>query len=137
MKGIYVLIISVDTPLNVKIGALGKIFFEKGVYAYVGSAQNSLESRVERHLANDKVNFWHIDYLLGNKNTKIIDVFWKKADKSEECKVARKLDEKKTSIPNFGCSDCDCVSHLFMLGGPERSQSSFPSFFAHWRQFRP
>ena len=115
MKGIYVLTISINGDVHVEIGALGKIFFRKGVYVYVGSAQNSLEKRVERHLAKEKVNFWHIDYLLENEQANVVKVFCKKAAKTEECKVAQKLEKKGVSIPNFGCSDCDCISHLFLI----------------------
>ncbi|MEM2971564.1 MAG: hypothetical protein QW270_03980 [Candidatus Bathyarchaeia archaeon] len=42
MNGVYVLIIKVAKPISVNVGALGKINFEKGLYAYVGSAQKGL-----------------------------------------------------------------------------------------------
>lgn len=126
MKGIYVLVVSVDRDIYVKVGALGEFFFEKGVYAYVGSAQNSLEKRVDRHLTEDKQKFWHIDYLLDNEAAKVVDVFWKEASKSEECKVAGKLGERGVPTMNFGCSDCSCVSHLFMLGDKTSSRCSKP-----------
>lgn len=115
MKGIYVLTISINRDIHVAIGALGEIFFQKGIYAYVGSAQNSLEKRVERHLTKEKVKFWHIDYLLDNEHVTVVKVFCKKAVKTEECKVAQKLEKKGVSIPHFGCSDCGCVSHLFLV----------------------
>jgi len=115
VKGIYVLIVSVSKNIRVNIGALGSIFFEKGLYAYVGSAQNGLEKRIERHLGKSKRKFWHIDYLLENDAVEIVKVFYKKADKSEECKVAEKLAGKGVAVENFGCSDCGCVSHLFRV----------------------
>ena len=37
----------------------------------VQNAMNSLESRVKRHLSDNKKKHWHIDYLLLNKNSKI------------------------------------------------------------------
>ncbi|MDI6847051.1 MAG: GIY-YIG nuclease family protein [Candidatus Bathyarchaeia archaeon] len=115
MKGVYVLVISVDEDIEVDVGALGSISFEKGLYAYVGSAQNSLEKRVERHLGRVKRKFWHIDYLLDNDAVKVVKVFYKEADKAEECKIAGKLGEKGVAVKNFGCSDCGCVSHLFRV----------------------
>lgn len=115
MRGIYVLIVSVSKNIRVNIGALGNIFFKRGLYAYVGSAQNGLEKRIERHLEKSKRKFWHIDYLLENDAVEIVKVFYKKADKSEECKVAEKLVDKGVAVENFGCSDCGCVSHLFRV----------------------
>ena len=94
MKGSYILIIRVKNDLTIKIGSLGKTFFSKGVYAYVGSAMNSLEARIRRHLRNEKKTFWHIDYLLKNRNTEIIKIFYRESKNKEE---AEKLREKKKS----------------------------------------
>lgn len=92
MKGVYVLIINITKDIKVTIGALGKIEFNKGMYAYVGSAQKGLENRVKRHLNRlKKRNFWHIDYLLENNFTEVHDTFYKIADKSMECKIAQNL----------------------------------------------
>lgn len=115
MKGVYVLIVSVGKDTKVNVGALGSIFFEKGSYAYVGSAQNGLERRVQRHLRKEKKKFWNIDYLLDDDAVGIVKVFYKEAEKSEECKIAGKLSEKGVAVRRFGCSDCGCVSHLFRV----------------------
>ena len=115
MKGIYLLIIEVKKFTQIKIGALGRIDFDKGAYVYVGSAQNNLEKRIERHLRIKKKKHWHIDYLLGNKFSNIVKVFYKKAKKSEECGTANKLLKTEIPILNFGCSDCKCKSHLFKI----------------------
>ena len=72
MKGVYVLIVSVGKDIRVNIGALGSIFFERGLYAYVGSAQNGLERRVQRHRRKAKKKFWHIDYLLDNDAVRVL-----------------------------------------------------------------
>ena len=115
MKGIYCLLIKIQKNICVKAGKLGKINFEKGNYAYIGSAQNNLEKRIARHLLKNKKKFWHIDYLTSNKSVKIIKVIYKKAGKKEECKTAKKLNEKEFTINGFGCSDCKCKAHLFKL----------------------
>lgn len=115
MKGVYVLIISVGKDIKVNVGALGSIFFERGLYAYVGSAQNGLERRVQRHLRKAKKKFWHIDDLLDDDAVRVVKVFCKEAEKSEECKIAGKLSEKGVAVRRFGCSDCGCVSHLFRI----------------------
>ena len=100
----------------IRIGALGDQHFKKELYAYVGSAQRGLESRVRRHLIQAKQReFWHVDYLLNNGLTEIVDVLYKMAGKSEECKIAEILQSKGVGVKNFGCSDCTCISHLFKI----------------------
>lgn len=54
MKGCYCLIIYVKKLSKIKIGKQGEIKFKKGTYVYIGSAMNSLESRLKRHLSNEK-----------------------------------------------------------------------------------
>lgn len=111
MKGSYLLVIKKENDSIIQIGKLGEIDFKKGYCLYVGSALNGLEQRIQRHLRKDKITHWHIDYLL--EYAKIVDVFYKEKDTREECFIAKKLDEKLPSIPGFGCSDCNCKSHLF------------------------
>lgn len=111
MKGIYILVISVDADESIKVGALGKISFEKGIYLYVGSAQNNLEKRIQRHMRKDKTKRWHIDYFLNIG--KIDGVYYMQAPKEEECRTAGILQEKHLPIKGFGCSDCKCNGHLF------------------------
>ena len=89
MKGSYVLIIKLERREKLKIGALGEIEFEKGYYAYVGSAMNSIEKRVERHSKRDKILKWHIDYLL--RQAKIKNIFCQENNEKEECKIAEKF----------------------------------------------
>ncbi len=115
MKGVYILVVKVDRDIQEKIGALGKIRFRRGTYAYVGSAQNSLEKRIARHLSEKKSLFWHIDYLLNNKYANVTKVFYSIAGKSEECRIANILKESEDPVPKFGCSDCSCGSHLFRI----------------------
>jgi Uri superfamily endonuclease len=114
MKGIYVLIIKNTTPTSLKIGALGKITFPANMYAYIGSAQNNIESRIKRHIRKEKQLFWHIDYLLADTNAKIVQIYYSLTDdKTYECKTAHLIAKHSNPIPKFGCSDCKCKSHLF------------------------
>jgi Uri superfamily endonuclease len=115
MKGIYVLIIRIDRNISVDTGAIGKLNFEKGLYAYVGSAQNNLEARIKRHLRTEKAKFWHIDYLLDNSSVKVLKVFYNRAGRPNECKIAKELAKKGSPIRGFGSSDCKCESHLFKV----------------------
>lgn len=98
-----------------KVGALGKIKLSKGTYAYVGSAQNGIKMRVARHLKREKRKFWHIDYLLAQKNTRIEKVIYKEIPKQEECRIAQSLCKSGNPVRGFGSSDCSCSSHLFKI----------------------
>lgn len=115
LKGVYVLMIRVDRDIRVSAGALGEVGFSKGLYAYVGSAQNNLEKRVIRHLRKRKPIFWHIDHLLDNKAANVVKVFHKKAEKIEECNIAKRFCNDGEPIEGFGSSDCNCRSHLFRI----------------------
>ncbi|MCK5458958.1 MAG: GIY-YIG nuclease family protein [Thermoplasmatales archaeon] len=111
MKGSYLLVIKKENDSIIQIGKLGEIDFKKGYCLYVGSALNGLEQRIKRHLRSNKKTHWHIDYLL--TQVKIIDVFYKENQLREECIIAKELEKQLDSIPGFGCSDCNCKSHLF------------------------
>ncbi|MCL1978324.1 MAG: GIY-YIG nuclease family protein [Candidatus Bathyarchaeota archaeon] len=113
MKGIYVLIIKINASKKLKIGALGEIVFSAGLYAYVGSAQGGIESRVKRHMRKEKRLFWHIDYLLADDAVEVVQIYCLVGDKMCECQTAQLLDRHSEAILNFGCSDCHCSSHLF------------------------
>lgn len=102
------------------IGSLGNIRFEGGIYAYIGSAQNNLEKRVARHFRRDKRSFWHIDYLLSGRHIKILEVFFKVAPKSEECRTAEMLRKVGEPIKGFGSSDCKCIGHLLKVSDYEK-----------------
>jgi Uri superfamily endonuclease len=116
LKGVYVLVIQVDEDTDVDVGAMGRLTFKKGLYAYVGSAQNNLEQRVKRHLRSEKRKFWHVDYLLGGEAVKVVEVLTRHAEKAEECAIAGVIGERGEPIEGFGSSDCSCRSHLFRIG---------------------
>ena len=79
MKGSYCLIIDISRDIKQGIGKMGELNFKKGLYIYVGSAMNNIEKRVERHIktskGRNKILFWHIDYLLSNRNVKIRKIY--------------------------------------------------------------
>jgi Uri superfamily endonuclease len=118
-KGTYCLYISVQDTIIVRIGALGELKFEKGYYVYVGSALNSLEPRIIRHLKvsreEHRVIHWHIDYLLKEKDVQIEKVYLKVNGEKQECNLAEKVLVYGEPIKKFGCSDCKCMSHLFRV----------------------
>ncbi|HOK18678.1 MAG TPA: GIY-YIG nuclease family protein [Caldisericia bacterium] len=115
MRGIYILLIEIDKNIKIEIGSLGKINFDKRIYSYIGSVQNNLEKRAQRHKVKNKKLRWHIDYLLKNKSVKILKILYKNTGRKEECKIAKRLSKTEIPISKFGCSDCDCKSHLFKI----------------------
>jgi Uri superfamily endonuclease len=115
MKGIYVLLISISQRINVEVGAKGTVNFERGLYMYVGSGQSNLEKRLKRHLGRDKLELWHIDYLLKDKAVKVLKVFFKEGEKAVECETAKNIGKSGVSVKGFGSSDCKCLSHLFRV----------------------
>ena len=107
----YVVVLRIDEEKAVGIGALGEIKFLKGYYAYAGSAKRGLSKRLERHASKSKKLHWHIDYL--SKEAEFVTA---RLSALEECELARELESLGGNpIPGFGCSDCNCRSHLFFF----------------------
>ena len=104
----YVLLIELKKKEKIEIGKLGSLILEKGFYAYVGSAKKNLIQRIRRHYSTEKKVYWHVDYLL--KFSVIVESYVSSMD---ECRIARELSTKFSSISGFGSSDCRCSSHLF------------------------
>lgn len=122
-KGVYTLILHVPKETSLRIGKLGVQRFRGGYYAYTGSAlgkgASSLKGRISRHLSSNKTSFWHIDYLLIQKNVAITYVITVQTEKNLECEVNERIKKiGKVLNPNFGSTDCsqNCGSHLLYLG---------------------
>jgi len=111
MTGIYVMLIELDGPNLILAGKKRRFDFQKGFYGYVGSALSGLESRLGRHLSSTKRLHWHIDHLLSA--VKIRNIICAETSERKECMVAQTLSQKLPRIAGFGCSDCNCQSHLF------------------------
>jgi len=112
--GTYTLVVELLEATRTEVGALGTLTFEPGWYAYAGSAQGAGGfARVDRHrelaAGQRDLRHWHIDYLL-TQPAAGIDAVVRTAGVDGECTVARRLDGEP--VPGFGCSDCDCASHL-------------------------
>lgn len=124
VKGTYVLLFQVVRPQVLRVGALGDIAFVAGHYAYVGSAQGGLEARIRHHLRESKRKHWHIDYVLPSA---LLRAVWYEVGGKRECEVAAALEERCTSVPGFGCSDCRCPSHLFFAPRRQRVETVLSS----------
>jgi endonuclease-3 len=111
-SGTYTLLLTLDRPATVEVGALGERQFESGAYAYTGSALGPGGfARVERHRrlaeSDDGTRHWHVDYLLSLAELRA--VFTAEAA-AVECEVARAMSGDR--VAGFGATDCDCDSHL-------------------------
>lgn len=111
MKGVYLLPLQIDESQPISIGRLGVQYFTMDFYAYVGSALNGLETRVNRHLNRKKKYFWHIDYL--PDKACIYEVVLIPTEEKLAYTLAMALKEKLVCISRFGSSDCHCPGHLF------------------------
>jgi len=121
VKGSYALVLENSLNKPLVIGSLGEKQFHEGIYVYVGSAfgQNkSIESRVNRHaelsFSGKGSIHWHVDYLLVSNHFELLGYNEFPSEERNECEVAREIEESSDGfVEDFGCSDCDCVSHLF------------------------
>lgn len=111
MKGTYALLVQLGQDTEIKVGKLGKIKFERGTYAYIGSALRALDKRIERHLGEEKKLHWHIDYLL--TEAQIVEVLYGEDEEKKECAIAKNLADTFPTVKDFGSSDCRCEGHLF------------------------
>ena len=125
--GAYLLLLHMDGPREVTVGALGRISFARGAYVYVGSAMGGLEQRVARHLREEKRMRWHIDHLLAASDG--VEAFLVPSPVDVECELAAFISAVPGASPvrGFGCSDCGCCSHLFHV--PEAMADCLRSLF--------
>ena len=121
-SGVYQLRIIVGKICSISIGKLGTFTFPAGQYVYTGRAKKNLRQRIDRHKKTDKKCFWHIDYLLTEKNVQIQDISVISQNSGHECSENKKLLMGNASIvaEGFGATDCksNCGSHLLFLVGP-------------------
>jgi len=117
MTGMYVILVELDRAKEIVAGRKHRFAFQKGFYAYVGSALAGLERRLARHLGARRRLHWHIDYLLNAAEVRI--VICAETSDRKECVVAQTLSRRLPAVTKFGCSDCHCPSHLFFCQDPE------------------
>jgi len=117
-KGSYVLVLRARAGFEKRVGSLGNLIFNKGFYAYIGSAfgPGGIGARVARHSRREKVR-WHIDYILDS--TEVVDVFVAPGRRTES-ELARACVAAFNYVRGFGCSDKRSdVSHLLYLPSAE------------------
>lgn len=109
----YQLLIRVEVPIRVRVGALGTFDFAPGRYLYTGSARRNLAARIARHRRSDKKLRWHIDYLLAHPRVRLLAV---ETAATPECRWNQSV-HGTIPVAGFGASDCrrGCSAHLKFL----------------------
>lgn len=122
-SGCYFIILHIPHDVTVTVGSLGSVHFSKGYYLYVGTAKRALTKRIERHMRKKKTATWHIDYLREYADAcKAVPIRSSTPLEHELAEGMRRIADG--SVPSFGSSDCNCVSHLFRFKeNPLRSQT--------------
>lgn len=122
--GDYMIVLRLKAPKTIAVGSLGPVPFAEGYYVYVGSAKKNLDQRMAHHRALRKKMHWHMDYL--RKETDFVGAIPIRTCDDLEHDLARALSEiADWDVPEFGCSDCHCRSHLF---GFRENPMHLPSF---------
>ena len=111
----YILKVTLNRDALLCVGRLGRYYFERGLYFYVGSARRNPRARIARHAARHKKLFWHIDYLLDSRHAALRRILIHRGNR--ECRTAQFLRRKGYAfVDRFGSSDCRCPAHLFFSG---------------------
>ncbi len=124
----YAVVMRLEAPTELAIGALGRHTFREGYYVYVGSAARGLWPRLARHLRSQKPLHWHADYLTSVAVP--VEAWIDPSPEDRECLWARLLvGLPGASLPvrGFGASDCGCRGHLAFY----ESKPSFEALLTH------
>jgi len=114
---LYVVAAWVPRRTRIVVGALGPVTFERGWYAYVGSARRGRAARIARHMRADKPLRWHADYLFARHPA---TRWWTIEGPRTECGLVEHLiagGAARRAAPGFGSSDCRCGGHLLQIAG--------------------
>ncbi len=111
-EGLYVAVFDLSARCRIQVGILGGFWFELGLYLYVGSAQQNLSARLERHSRSAKPLRWHIDYL--SAKASMMGAMIVPGTRKRECELANELKRQyELAVPGFGASDCRYGGRLF------------------------
>jgi Uri superfamily endonuclease len=143
-SGIYTLLLFVKNETTVTVGKLGKQQFPRGYYTYTGSALGkgaSLKNRLARHLKKQKQMFWHIDYLLADKNVSVKAIIAVETRKKMECDInsyLKNMFDPKILVKGFGSSDCKkkCGSHLLFFSKNVETEKFIQEFYEGLRKLQ-
>jgi Uri superfamily endonuclease len=110
--------LSSSEEFPIRIGKLGDMQLQTGIYVYIGSAHGpgGLSARLGHHLKPTGKPHWHIDYLRAHANP---EGAWYCYDSRPwehvwaEC--IGMLPGASIPLARFGASDCGCKSHLYFF----------------------
>jgi len=109
--GAYCVLFELDRDMTIRTGRLGRVDYQSGVYAYVGSAMKGISSRMPHHVRPPVRPHWHIDYV--RPKGRPVAIVAAESDTRVECPIARYLADAFDVAKGFGASDCSCSGHLF------------------------
>ncbi len=114
--GTYALVLACHKTGPVRIGKLGALLLQPGIYLYVGSAlgPGGLAARIQHHRQIAANPHWHIDYLRAVCG--LVEVWFTTITTRREhswAKALARMPGAGVPMRGFGSSDCDCESHLF------------------------
>jgi Uri superfamily endonuclease len=114
--GTYALMLTCQKPGTVRIGRLGDLALQPGVYIYVGSAfgMGGLSARIGHHRRISARPHWHVDHL--RVACDLSEVWFTTTAGCREhswAKALARLPGATVPMPGFGSSDCACETHLF------------------------
>ena len=128
-RGTYQLVLVVQQPVAIQIGALGTHKLMPGRYIYIGRAKKGLAHRLARHRLKEKKLHWHIDYLTSHPQVLVENIKLVSDDPDQECSTVNTLvSDQGYTVPvrGFGSSDCraGCPAHLvYLIHQPQSSRS--------------
>ena len=130
--GVYLFVLQLENGQEIETGRLGPVAYHGGYYVYVGSAKRNLAARLARHCRLRKQMHWHIDYL--RDKASVVAAIPVRTTEDLEHQLASSVHRIAPScVPHFGCTDCDCESHLFLF--PE-NPIHLPAFMQVVEDFR-
>ncbi|WP_243692853.1 DNA/RNA nuclease SfsA [Treponema sp. J25] len=135
-RGSYLILMELNQPKVLTVGALGTLALDAGWYVYTGSAQKNLSQRIAHHLRKVHKNpHWHIDYLT-SVAARIMGLPIA-SYRNLECALAADLERiGGRPIPRFGCSDCSCDSHLYYFPTNPLTERSFLDLLFWYRHVK-
>ncbi len=135
-RGAYLLLLKLNQPRTIAVGALGELRFDTGTYIYVGSAMKNLTARIDRHRRRKKQFHWHVDYLRAEADSFVALPI--RSSRREECDLVRAVARLYALGPTgFGASDCECATHLFHTKENPLYSQSFHEMLQRFRMRRP
>lgn len=111
--GVYALLLRLPRAITATVRRQS-LPLAPGWYVYIGSAMGGLAARLARHLRTSQPRHWHLDHLLAAGKVLDIQAHFT-TDPEAECRLAALVGRwhGATAVPDFGCSDCACSTHLY------------------------